>query len=109
VVRGRLPRDTLIQPFCVSHCASAARMRLSRLDSVEIPRQRQVQPALPRTDKGGRAWLSNIRPPAAREWPSLGGALRDASSLVASRFLKRASDGQATKIRGQSRLEVFPR
>jgi hypothetical protein len=30
---------------------------------------------LPKTDKGWQAWLSNIRPPEVREWPSLGGAL----------------------------------
>lgn len=30
---------------------------------------------LPKTDKGWQAWLSNVRPPAKREWLSLGGGL----------------------------------
>ena len=30
---------------------------------------------LPKTDKGWQAYLSNARPPAAREWLAIGGGL----------------------------------
>jgi integrase len=51
-------------------------MPFSSQNSLEAPAHGRVPSALPKTDKGWQAWLTNIRPPAAREWPSLGGALR---------------------------------